>query len=38
MLSELTSTDLFCDYYKQWINVYKDGAIRKVKIPISVSS
>ena len=20
----------FCDYYKQWINVYKEGAIRKV--------
>ena len=32
MLSELTSTDLFCDYYKQWINVYKDGAIRKVTL------
>ena len=21
---------LFCDYYKQWINVYKEGAIRPV--------
>ena len=27
-----TSRDpmLFCDYYKQWINVYKEGAIRPV--------
>ncbi len=32
MLSDLTNTDLFCDYYKQWINVYKDGAIRKVTL------
>lgn len=32
MISELTSTDLFCDYYKQWINVYKDGAIRRVTL------
>ena len=23
-------TMLFCDYYKQWISVYKDGAIRPV--------
>ena len=21
---------LFCDYYKQWISVYKEGAIRPV--------
>lgn len=21
---------LFCDYYKQWITVYKEGAIRPV--------
>lgn len=24
------STTLFCDYYKQWITVYKEGAIRPV--------
>ena len=23
-------TILFCDYYKQWITVYKEGAIRPV--------
>ena len=21
---------LFCDYYEQWISVYKEGAIREV--------
>lgn len=30
MLSTVKSTDLFCDYYAQWISVYKEGAIRKV--------
>lgn len=30
MLSDVKSTDLFCDYYKRWITVYKEGAIRKV--------
>ena len=30
MLSTVRSTDLFCDYYAQWISVYKEGAIRKV--------
>ena len=24
------NTMLFCDYYKQWITVYKEGAIRPV--------
>ena len=24
------NTTLFCDYYKQWITVYKEGAIRSV--------
>lgn len=24
------SNMLFCDYYKQWISVYKEGAIRPV--------
>ena len=30
MLSEVSKTDLFCEYYSQWIKVYKEGAIRKV--------
>ena len=30
MFSETNRTDPFCDYYKQWITVYKEGAIRKV--------
>lgn len=30
MLQEVEKTDLFCDYYKRWITVYKEGAIRKV--------
>lgn len=30
MLSETCRTDPFCDYYKQWITIYKEGAIRKV--------
>ena len=30
MLSRIKETDLFCDYYDQWIKVYKEGAVRKV--------
>ena len=30
MLSKVNKNDLFCDYYSQWIKVYKEGAIRKV--------
>lgn len=30
MLDDVNKTDLFCDYYKKWIQVYKKGAIRKV--------
>ncbi|MDM8109629.1 site-specific integrase [Phascolarctobacterium faecium] len=30
MLSQITSTDLFHRYYHLWINVYKEGAVRKV--------
>ena len=26
----IKSDMLFCDYYKQWISVYKEGAIRPV--------
>ena len=32
MLNEIKTTDLLCDYYKQWIKVYKQGAIRKVTL------
>lgn len=32
MVNEFKSTDLFCDYYKKWIAVYKEGAIRKVTL------
>ena len=30
MESSTSATDLFCDYYAQWVKVYKDGAIRNV--------
>lgn len=30
MLDHFTKADLFHEYYKEWINVYKEGAIRKV--------
>ena len=30
MLEKVKVTDLFCDYYEKWIEVYKKGAIRKV--------
>ena len=30
MLKNINKTDLFYDYYAQWITVYKEGAIRKV--------
>jgi len=29
MLNNINETDLFADYYEQWIDVYKRGAIRK---------
>lgn len=32
MLDQAKSTDLFCDYYAQWVHVYKEGAIRKVTL------
>ncbi|MEI3285900.1 MAG: site-specific integrase [Eubacterium sp.] len=28
MLNDMNSTELFCNYYKQWIDVYKKDAIR----------
>lgn len=30
MLSQTKETSFFCQYYAQWINVYKDGAVRDV--------
>ncbi|NLY09188.1 MAG: site-specific integrase [Tissierellia bacterium] len=30
MQNELKKSELFCDYYAKWINVYKNGAVRKV--------
>lgn len=30
MLDHFTKEDLFYEYYKEWISVYKEGAIRKV--------
>lgn len=32
MLNEVKKTDLFYDYYEKWIQVYKEGAIRKVTL------
>lgn len=32
MLNEVRKTDLFYDYYEKWIQVYKEGAIRKVTL------
>lgn len=32
MLNEISTTDLFSDYYEQWVRVYKEGAIRNVTL------
>ena len=32
MLDQTKNTDLFYDYYSQWVSVYKEGAIRKVTL------
>lgn len=32
MVRKIQDTDLFCDYYDQWTQVYKDGAVRKVTL------
>lgn len=32
MLDQASKTDLFCEYYSQWVHVYKEGAIRKVTL------
>ena len=32
MLDETKATALFVDYYAQWVQVYKEGAIREVTL------
>ena len=32
MLSQLTKDDLLCTYYREWIAVYKEGAVRQVTL------
>lgn len=32
MLYEISRTDAFCNYYRQWISVFKEGAVRKVTL------
>ena len=32
MLDEIKATDLFKDYYAQWVRIYKEGAIRDVTL------
>lgn len=32
MLNELTPNDTFCDYYQQWVAMYKEGAVHDVTL------
>ena len=32
MLGDIENIELFCNYYKNWIAIYKEGAIRKVTL------
>ena len=32
MLNEMNENNLFCDYYEQWVAVYKEGAVRPVTL------
>lgn len=32
MLNEIKKTDLFVDYYTEWVKVYKEGAVRDVTL------
>lgn len=32
MLKTINSNDRFCDYYEQWIKMYKEGAVRPVTL------
>ena len=32
MIKTIKKTDLFCDYYENWIKVYKEGAVRDITL------
>lgn len=32
MIKAIKNTDLFCDYYENWIKVYKEGAVRNITL------
>jgi integrase len=32
LLNEMNENNLFCDYYEQWVAVYKEGAVRPVTL------
>lgn len=32
MIKAIKNTDLFCDYYENWIKVYKEGAVREITL------
>ncbi|MBB3171505.1 site-specific integrase [Parvibacter caecicola] len=32
MICDLTPQDTFCNYYKQWVSMYKEGAVRDVTL------
>ena len=32
MLNEMTSNDLFTEYYKEWVTIYKENAVRQVTL------
>lgn len=32
MLNEMTSNDLFIEYYKEWVTIYKENAVRQVTL------
>ena len=32
MTQNITKNSLFCDYYEQWVRIYKEGAIRQVTL------
>ena len=31
-MNEIRRSDAFCDYYRQWVAIYKEGAVRKVTL------
>ena len=38
MLNELTPNDTFCDYYRQWVSMYKEGTFRFVYLSAGMSA